>query len=217
MLKPRVVTFDGDKYIMTLPGINGIKYLMENHSFRMEGYPDFYICCSSRFAVDDQRIRTRFYVAKGLPLLHGSNEAFASYEEEYGMVVERDTDYGNFSSDKWCGYVPMLVPLDRDEVDISAQFRKDNPDGTLLLGGTISCEGNPVTPEEHARCESGSQLNMTDSIDGKRLCWICYCGHLYAVSPCCEIQFSTLETCAPVYTNIGEDGLRYQISDLKSK
>lgn len=214
MLEPRVVTIDGDQYILTLPGINGIKYLLNQRSLRMENYGDFYVSWCDYYvsgppAFGGQYEEFHLHVVKGIPTLCGSNEYFASYEVEHGRIVKRYTGYKDFQANKWYGYIPMLVPLSRDGSDISAQFRKNNPNGTLLLGGTMTCNGAPIAPEEHVRCKYGEQLGMSDSVEGKKLAWICYCGHMYAVSPCCEIQFPILETFAPAYAGIGEDGRRY--------
>ena len=89
-----------------------------------------------------------------------------------------------------------LTPLDEKGRDISWDFRRDNPDGSLVSGGTLYIDGQPVKCDgwkwdysKPPEAEDGSQVWIGDTVDDEyAIRWHTFNGRLVALYPMFRIE-----------------------------
>lgn len=78
-------------------------------------------------------------------------------------------------------YRPMLTPLDK-EGNLLVGFRKHNPNGTILHGGTLYMGGIPQRQIDPAFF-NGETITIGETIEGLELTWLVWDGKMISIKP----------------------------------
>lgn len=188
------ISFDGDTYFMTLPYLDGAKSLFY-HKGDTNPELEFFAGMQIRGNEYTEVAVVNFlrYVNHGVSPRRRKDGAV----EAYHLIKMRFSDFCTTARsteylDRELYFQPMLIPLDKDGEDISKQFKEENPNGTIVSGGTFLLNGGEIpasSPDLIYQSDSILELSDTGAFPVE---WICWNGWLFAAKPILKVSLQDL-------------------------
>lgn len=183
----RIIAFDGDQYLMTVPDEDTLRLLADKQLIwtqKCYAYHTEWTESGTWFTIIDAA-----YAITG---------TYARYRFHENFLTARDT---NKKMDPLL-FRPMLLPLDKTGRICCERFKQDNPNGTRADGGTACYDGVPIAPGKNNLFQDGHTFGIMDTQPGNTLNWVCWNGRLYCTESLICIPIENLEAQAAVFPEL---------------